>query len=244
MTEPMLATASPSFYKRPLPPSCIPFSSTRGKQFFAAAMNEGHLESYFTLAGQCVGLLGSARSRADLRVVTNRFLTQNEPAFCGLGTLCMILNALEIDPQRKWKGPWRWYEQEVCYNLATGPPRLRLLLADLCCSGLVDARLLPTSGRRRIRWNYALRVRLPRPLQRPPRHRPLAAARPFAQRGRPGQIPRGSKNCWERREHDGAQLLSKDAGTDWRWSLFVRCGVRGGGRHGELRELARRSTQS
>lgn len=65
MAEPMLASASPSFYKRPLPASCIPFSSAEGKRFFAQAMAEGNLESYFSLAGQ--------------------FLTQNEPAFCGLG---------------------------------------------------------------------------------------------------------------------------------------------------------------
>lgn len=47
----------------------------------------------------------------DLR----RFLSQDEPAYCGLGTLCMVLNALEIDPQRTWKGAWRWYSQEVSF---------------------------------------------------------------------------------------------------------------------------------
>ena len=32
-------------------------------------------------------------------------------AFCGLGTLVTVLNALKIDPHRKWKGPWRhWHE--------------------------------------------------------------------------------------------------------------------------------------
>lgn len=53
MAEPMLAAASPSFYKRPLPPSCIPFSGAEGKHFFAQAMAEGNTESYFTLAGEC-----------------------------------------------------------------------------------------------------------------------------------------------------------------------------------------------
>lgn len=32
------------------------------------------------------------------------YQTQSEPAFCGLATLAMVLNALAIDPGRKWKG--------------------------------------------------------------------------------------------------------------------------------------------
>lgn len=32
------------------------------------------------------------------------FQTQSEPAYCGLATLSMVLNALAIDPGRKWKG--------------------------------------------------------------------------------------------------------------------------------------------
>ena len=42
-----------------------------------------------------------------------QFLTQSEPAYCGLGTLCMVLNALEIDPLRQWKGVWRWYDESM-----------------------------------------------------------------------------------------------------------------------------------
>lgn len=100
-----------SFYKRPLPAQCVSFSSDEGKRIFSAALAEGNMDTYFLLAGQ--------------------FLTQADPAFCGLATLCMILNALEVDPQRElstssvspskignesanesvapgvWKGPWR-----------------------------------------------------------------------------------------------------------------------------------------
>jgi glutathione gamma-glutamylcysteinyltransferase len=36
-----------------------------------------------------------------------QFTTQAEPAFCGLSTLVIVLNALSIDPRRVWKGPWR-----------------------------------------------------------------------------------------------------------------------------------------
>ena len=39
--------------------------------------------------------------------------TQQEPAFCGLATLVVALNALAIDPGRLWKGPWRWYSEEL-----------------------------------------------------------------------------------------------------------------------------------
>lgn len=42
-----------------------------------------------------------------------QFHTQSEPAYCGLGTLAMVLNALAIDPQRIWKGPWRWFSEEL-----------------------------------------------------------------------------------------------------------------------------------
>ncbi|KAI9144941.1 Phytochelatin synthase-domain-containing protein [Paraphysoderma sedebokerense] len=82
-----------TFYKRQLPPTCVDFSSPKGKQLFKKALEENNMESYFKLAGQ--------------------FTTQSEPAFCGLGTLCMVLNALEVDPQRQWKGPWRWFDDSM-----------------------------------------------------------------------------------------------------------------------------------
>ncbi|KAI3700420.1 hypothetical protein L2E82_45048 [Cichorium intybus] len=36
-----------------------------------------------------------------------------ESAYCGLATLAMVLNALSIDPGRKWKGPWRWFDESM-----------------------------------------------------------------------------------------------------------------------------------
>lgn len=41
------------------------------------------------------------------------FHTQSEPTYCGLGSLVMALNALHIDPQRTWKGQWRWFHEEM-----------------------------------------------------------------------------------------------------------------------------------
>eukprot|EP00002_Diphylleia_rotans_P040137 TRINITY_DN9461_c0_g1_i3.p1 TRINITY_DN9461_c0_g1~~TRINITY_DN9461_c0_g1_i3.p1 ORF type:complete len:489 (+),score=67.39 TRINITY_DN9461_c0_g1_i3:68-1534(+) len=80
-------------YRRPLPQKLIPFSSAEGKKLFREAMEQGYLEGYFTLAEQ--------------------YTTQSEPAYCGLGTLSMVLNSLQLDPNRLWKGPWRWFSEDM-----------------------------------------------------------------------------------------------------------------------------------
>ncbi|KAK3274031.1 hypothetical protein CYMTET_17763 [Cymbomonas tetramitiformis] len=83
-----------SFYRRPLPsPPAIAFSSPEGKAIFSEALAEGGMGGYFRLAEQ--------------------FVTQEEPAFCGLASLTMVLNALEIDPRRTWKGAWRWFDTKM-----------------------------------------------------------------------------------------------------------------------------------
>jgi len=91
-----------TFYRRPLPDQCIAFSSKEGKSIFRNALSAGYMEGFFHLIEQ--------------------FHTQAEPAYCGLGTLSMILNALGMDPNRLWKGPWRWYSEELldcCVPLET-----------------------------------------------------------------------------------------------------------------------------
>jgi len=86
-----------SVHRRSLPEALVPFSSPRGRQFFVEAMANGHMEPYFPLIEQ--------------------FVTQEEPTFCGLGTLTMVMNALRIDPRRRWRdetGPgWRWWSDEM-----------------------------------------------------------------------------------------------------------------------------------
>ncbi|CAN0355841.1 unnamed protein product, partial [Laminaria digitata] len=72
-----------SFYRRELKPPCVAFSSADGRKLFREALVEGNMESYFRLAEQ--------------------FRTQDDPAFCGLSTLTMVLNALAVDPGRTWK---------------------------------------------------------------------------------------------------------------------------------------------
>ncbi|KAI9216651.1 Phytochelatin synthase-domain-containing protein [Blastocladiella britannica] len=82
-----------TFYRRPLPSHLAPLTSSSGKRLFKESMALGYAENYFALAGT--------------------FTTQSEPAYCGLGSLAMILNALEIDPKKRWKGGWRWYSDEM-----------------------------------------------------------------------------------------------------------------------------------
>jgi glutathione gamma-glutamylcysteinyltransferase len=84
---------SETLYRRPLPSEAIAFSSPEGRQVFAEALAAGGLDGYFPLAEQ--------------------FHTQSDPAFCGLGSLVVALNALGIDPGRLWKGPWRWFAEEL-----------------------------------------------------------------------------------------------------------------------------------
>lgn len=81
------------YYRRQLPESCISFCSAKGKEIFKEALVSGHMDCYFPLAAQ--------------------FRTQEEPAFCGLSTLVMVLNTLEVDPKKVWKGPWRWYHENM-----------------------------------------------------------------------------------------------------------------------------------
>jgi len=58
---------------------------------FNETFQDGFMESYFHLSPY--------------------YVMQSEPAFCGLATLSMALNSLQIDPVRVWKGPWRWYQE-------------------------------------------------------------------------------------------------------------------------------------
>jgi hypothetical protein len=80
-------------YMRALPPTCVDWASAEGRKLFREALAAGDMENYFPLAAQ--------------------FTTQAEPSYCGLGTLAMVLNALNIDPGRVWKGTWRWYHEAM-----------------------------------------------------------------------------------------------------------------------------------
>ena len=92
-TQPQQNVPIKQFYRRQLPETCISFCSTEGQELFKEALSAGHMQCYFKLAAQ--------------------FRTQDEPAFCGLSTLVMVLNSLAVDPGKVWKGCWRWYHEEM-----------------------------------------------------------------------------------------------------------------------------------
>jgi glutathione gamma-glutamylcysteinyltransferase len=110
-----------TLYRRPLPPAAIAFSSPEGRHLFAEALAAGGLGGYFPLAEQ--------------------FHTQADPAFCGLGSLVVALNALAIDPGRLWKGPWRWFSEELldCCVPLEEVRRRGLALDELACLARCNA---------------------------------------------------------------------------------------------------------
>jgi len=86
-------TMEGTFHRRKLPPPAIPFSSTEGKIIFQEALLSGGMQVYFPLA--------------------ETFQTQGDPSFCGLGSLTTALNAILLDPQRVWRGVWRWWDESM-----------------------------------------------------------------------------------------------------------------------------------
>ncbi|OWZ19755.1 Glutathione gamma-glutamylcysteinyltransferase [Phytophthora megakarya] len=114
-----------SFHRRHLPQDCIAFSSPEGRKLFTEAINSAtnYMQIYFPLAEQ--------------------FITQAEPAFCGLATLAMCLNALQIDPGRLWKGPWRWFSEELfdcCTSLSVAKEKGISMSEFIClarCNGVL-----------------------------------------------------------------------------------------------------------
>ncbi|KAL3662344.1 hypothetical protein V7S43_012671 [Phytophthora oleae] len=114
-----------SYHRRLLPKDCIAFSSPEGRKLFTEAINSNsnYMQIYFPLAEQ--------------------FITQSEPAYCGLSTLTMCLNALQIDPGRLWKGPWRWFSEELfdcCTSLNVAKERGISMTEFVClanCNGVL-----------------------------------------------------------------------------------------------------------
>jgi len=81
-----------SFKCRSLPSNLVAFNSPIGKQRFLDSLQSTNAEAYFPLSQQ--------------------FLNQIDPAYCGVTTLILILNALAMDPNVRWRGGWRWYGDE------------------------------------------------------------------------------------------------------------------------------------
>jgi glutathione gamma-glutamylcysteinyltransferase len=117
-----------SFHRRPLPAELVAFGSPDGRVLLGEALAAGTAEAFFPLV-------------AHLH-------TQAEPAWCGLGTLVTVLNALEIDPGRVWKGPWRWFGEEllVCCKSLELAAAEGLSLSEVACLAAcngADVRVTP-----------------------------------------------------------------------------------------------------
>jgi len=107
-----------TLYKRELPSTCTAFNSRAGKRRLASALATGGLRSFFALMEQ--------------------HATQSEPAYCGLATLIVVLNAFAVDPQQAWKQgvPWRWYQDEAMLNCCLDLEQVQekgITLSDFSC---------------------------------------------------------------------------------------------------------------
>jgi glutathione gamma-glutamylcysteinyltransferase len=103
------------FHRRPLPPDLVDFGSADGRHLLRDALAAGTAEAFFPLIAQ--------------------LHTQAEPAWCGLGTLVTVLNALGVDPGRTWKGPWRWFGEELldCCKSLDAATAEGLTLTEVAC---------------------------------------------------------------------------------------------------------------
>jgi len=82
-----------SFHGFNLPEDLLDFRSSESKKRLIRCMSEGTAVPYLHLSS-C-------------------YKPQTEPSYCGISTLVVVLNALDIDPKTMWKEPWRWFTEEV-----------------------------------------------------------------------------------------------------------------------------------
>eukprot|EP00047_Mylnosiga_fluctuans_P005902 m.243523 g.243523 ORF g.243523 m.243523 type:complete len:316 (-) comp14259_c0_seq1:4596-5543(-) len=105
----------PSFYGRDLPSFLVDLRTEEGRKRLVRTLGAGTAVPYLSLA--------------------STFHTQSEPAYCGLATLAIVLNALQVDPQRVWKTPWRWYAEELleCCSPLMAVKQRGITLLDFSC---------------------------------------------------------------------------------------------------------------
>jgi len=89
---PPLPEPSYSVRRRILPDSLIALNSTQGRKMLLQSLTDHTAASYICL--------------------TEQFVNQTDPAFCGVTTLLMVLNSLAIDPGVRWRGGWRYFGDE------------------------------------------------------------------------------------------------------------------------------------
>jgi len=110
---------------------------------------------------------GTAESSFGL---LEQFRTQDEPSYCGLGTLVMALNALDIDPGRVWKGVWRWFSEDMldCCEPLEVIQQQGLIFDNFCClarcnGALVEAHRPDEEGETLERFRRRLEATVSKP---------------------------------------------------------------------------------
>ena len=92
----MSADPSESFYGCPLPENLLDYRTPESRIRLCRTLQTGYAVPFLSLSS-C-------------------YNTQSQRSYCGLSTLAIILNSLQIDPRRKWKSIWRWYTDELLDN--------------------------------------------------------------------------------------------------------------------------------
>ncbi|XP_078373620.1 uncharacterized protein LOC144657181 [Oculina patagonica] len=90
----MSLSSSKTFYGCPLPKNLVDYRSSESRTRLGRALQTGS-------------------SAVPYLALTSCYTTQSKPNYCGLSTLAIILNSLQINPDRCWKGVWRWYTDEL-----------------------------------------------------------------------------------------------------------------------------------
>ena len=84
LTKPQTNHLNETNFQVKLPSQLISLNSIAGKNLFKQSILDGRAEIFFQLSGN--------------------FSSQSEPAYCGLVSLSMVLNSLNVDPLKRWKG--------------------------------------------------------------------------------------------------------------------------------------------
>ncbi|KAL9285061.1 hypothetical protein ACSQ67_024591 [Phaseolus vulgaris] len=114
-----MCMANPGLYRRALPYPSIEFASPLGKvnalshHSISLIVPSTVSSIHCSLNRICLGRHLSEEPMEAFFKLISYYQTQSEPAYCGLATLSVVLNALAIDPGRKWKGPWRWFDESM-----------------------------------------------------------------------------------------------------------------------------------
>ena len=97
---PPLPSPKYSVQKRVLPGNLTALSSTEGRKLLMDCFQQQKAEPYWA--------------------VSEHFQNQSDPAYCGITSLVVVLNAMGVDPNVRWRGGWRYYGCED-------------VLLDRCC---------------------------------------------------------------------------------------------------------------